>query len=188
MLTKKQRKEYFKELGLGTYNEKNIKQLQKAYFTRKKYIDGKYGNNTDILLVNLYRVNKYAPHFTLNEFKCQCGGKHCTGYPKKLSVQLLKNVEKIRCNYNKPMTITCGLRCKAYNDSLQGSVKTSKHLKGKAVDFYMKGVSDTLANRKKSIKYIKTLPKHNYTYGNGISTSGYVYAPNMGNALHTEVK
>ena len=62
-------------------------------------------------------------------------------------------------------------------------------MKGKAVDFYMPGVTDTEAHRRTAISYIKRLKHHNYTYGNGISSTGaHVYAPNMGNAMHTEVK
>ena len=62
-------------------------------------------------------------------------------------------------------------------------------MKGKAVDFYMKGVTDSEDNRRKAIRWIKKQKHHNYSYGNGISSTGaHVYAPNMGNAMHTEVK
>ena len=81
------------------------------------------------------------------------------------------------------------MRCKPYNRRLSGSVSNSRHLTGKALDFYMKGVTDTLSHRKSAIKWIKKQPNHNYTYGNGINSNGYgVRAPYMGNALHTDVK
>ena len=41
LLTVEKRKEYFKALGLGEYNEENIKALQKRYMLRKSDADGK---------------------------------------------------------------------------------------------------------------------------------------------------
>ena len=35
-----------------------------------------------------------------------------------------------------------GYRCQAYNDSLPGSVKNSRHVQGKAVDIITRGVPD----------------------------------------------
>ena len=106
-----------------------------------------------------------------------------------MKVNELKHIQAIRTHYNKPITVTSGLRCKVFNSELSGSSKESKHLEGRAIDFYMEGVTDTLENRRKSIKYIKTLKNHNYTYGNGISSTGArVNAPNMGNAMHTDTK
>ena len=90
MLSKKERAEYFKYLGLGEYTEENILKVQKKYFIRTKDHDGKYGPDTDKLIVNLYRVKKYAPHFSITEFRCHCGGKYCTGYPAYLSVNLIR--------------------------------------------------------------------------------------------------
>jgi hypothetical protein len=99
----------------------------------------------------------------------------------------LKNLQSIRDHFGKPMTVTCGMRCRPYNNSLRGSITNSKHLTGYATDFYMAGVTDTLANRKKAIAWIKKLPNHNYTYGNGINSYGYRLAASyMGNALHTD--
>lgn len=188
MITKKTRIKYFQELGLGEYNNENIKKLQSKYFARKQDVDGIYGKNTDILLRNLYRVDKYTKHFKLEEFKCECGGKYCTGYPQILDKQLLLDVEQIRSDNKKSLQITCGLRCQKYNDSLVGSIRTSAHIKGKAVDFYMKDRTETLKQRTSLIKKLKKLKKHKYSYGDGISSSGKVSAPNMGNAVHFEVK
>lgn len=186
LLTKEQRKERFKFLGLGEYNAANIRKLQKRYM-RSKDVDGKYGIDTDRLLRHVYNVKKFAKDFKPEEFKCECGGKYCTGYPSYMKQVELKNLQTIRTHYGKPMTITCGLRCKPYNSKLRGSIQNSKHLTGYAADFYIKGVTDTLTNRKAAIKYIKTLPNHNYAYGNGINSNGLkVSAGYMGNALHTD--
>ena len=71
MLSKEERIEYFKYLGLGEYNEANVLKVQKKYFVRAKDHDGKYGPDTDKLIVNLYRVKCYAPHFSITEFRAQ---------------------------------------------------------------------------------------------------------------------
>ena len=187
LLTKEQREKRFKYLGLGEYNKANIKKLQNRYL-RDKDVDGIYGKDTDNLLRHLYNVKKCAPSFKPTEFKCECGGRYCTGYPSYMKQVELKHLQTIRNHYGKPMVVTCGLRCKGYNAKLNGSISNSLHLVGRACDFYMKGVTDTLFNRRASIKYIKGLPHHHYTYGDGINSNGYyVAAPYMGNALHTDV-
>lgn len=189
LLTTKKRKQYFKELGLGEYNTANIKKLQKKYMVRKSDWDGIYGNNTDNLLRHLYNVKAYTRNFKPEEFKCECEGRHCCGYPSYMKKVQLEHLQFIRSYYGKPMTVTCGLRCKGYNAELGGSIANSLHLTGYATDFYMAGVTDTLANRKKSIKMIRGLKRHHYTYGNGINSIGSsVYAPYMGNALHTDTQ
>ena len=187
LLSVEKRKQYFKYLGLGEYNKANIEKFQRKAFTRKSDIDGVYGTNTDRALRHFRNVKKYAPNFKPEEFKCECGGRYCTGYPSWMKKVELENLQAIRNHYKKPMIVTCGLRCRPYNNSLAGSISNSKHLSGYATDFYMSGVTDTLANRKAAIRWIKTLPNHNYTYGNGYNSNGVaIRAAYMGNALHTD--
>ena len=188
LLTTAKRKEYFKELGLGEYNEANIRKLQKKYFSRKKDIDGIYGPNTDNLLRHVYNCSK-VKNFEPEEFKCECGGRYCTGYPSYMKMNQLRHLQSIRDHFGRPITVTSGMRCRGYNNSIGGSIVNSKHLTGQATDFYQAGVTDTLANRKRSIAWIKKQPNHTYSYGNGINSYGnYTYAPYMGNALHTDTK
>lgn len=185
LLSKEGREKRFKALGLE-YDKEGIKALQKKYL-RAKDVDGIYGADTDNLLRHVYNVKTYTKNFRPEEFKCECGGRYCTGYPSYMKKVELKNLQKIRDHWNKPMTVTCGLRCRPYNNSLRGSITNSKHLTGYATDFYMLGVTDTLANRKSAIKWIKKLPNHGYTYGNGINSYGLsLSAGYMGNALHTD--
>lgn len=185
LLSVAKRKEYFKALGFGEYNKDSILKFQKKYFIRKKDMDGIYGNNTDILLRHVWNVSK-TKNFSPKEFICDCGGKYCTGYPTYMKDYQLANLQAIRNHWNRPMTITSGLRCRTRNARV-GGIRNSLHLFGEATDFYMVGVTDTLAHRKSAIKWIKKLKRHHYTYGNGCnSAGGRPYAPYMGNALHTD--
>ena len=188
-LSDAKRKEIFEYLNLGKVNKTNIKKFQKMAFANKKEQDGILGPKTDTALLHWYNVKKYTKNFTPQEFECECGGRYCTGYPDYMKPEILKNIQAIRNHWGRPVKVTCGLRCKTYNNKLHGSIQNSKHLSGKAVDFFQAGVTETLAQRKKSIKWIKTLPNHTYTYGNGINSyNKSIYAPTMGNALHTDVK
>lgn len=185
LLSVEKRKEYFAKLGIA-YNKGGIEALQRKYM-RKKDVDGIYGTDTDRVLRHVHNVLTYTKNFRPEEFKCECGGKYCTGYPSYMKKVELQNLQKIRTHFGKPMTITCGLRCSKYNKILRGSIENSKHLTGYATDFYIAGVTDTLTNRKKAIAWIKKLPNHNYTYGNGINSKGAkISAGYMGNALHTD--
>lgn len=179
------RKKYFKKLGLGEYNEKNIRKLQKKYM-RAQDVDGIYGTDTDRLLRHVYNCS-LVKNFKPEEFRCPCG--KCTGYPARMKQVELKHIQTIRDHYGRPMIITSGLRCKVENRRV-GGVSNSGHLTGYAVDFYMEGVTDTAPNRNKALSYIKTLPNHKFTYGAHMvdSDGAYREASGMGNAMHTETK
>lgn len=186
LLSKADREKRFKYLGYDGYNKDNILKFQKKAFpNNKEQQDGKYGINTDRALRHFYNVKKCAPSFAPTEFRCNCG--HCTGYPSYMKQVELKHLQKIRDHYGKPMTITSGLRCE-YENTRSGGVKNSGHLRGYASDIYMKGVTDTVANRQKALKYFKSLPNHEFSYGAHMKDSNGLYrtADGMGNAMHTE--
>lgn len=188
MLSLAERKALFKEIGLG-YNKSTIKAFQMKYMLRKSDYDGIYGPNTENTLLTVVYTLRYTKNFQPEEFRCDCGGRFCCGYPSFMKPHMLAHIQAIRDHYGKPIKVTQGMRCKGRNKQLNGSIVNSKHLQGMAVDFYQKGVTDTLANRKMAIRYIKTLPFHSYSYGNLINSSGYkVKASYMGNCLHTDVK
>ena len=177
MLSKTERKTYFAYLGLGEYSEANILKVQKKYFKRKADQDGKYGPDTDKLIVNLYRVKKHAPHFSITEFECHCNGKYCTGYPEYLSVKLLQNMEKVRVKFG-VTNVTSGMRCKRWNRKQAGSASNSRHTQGKAADI-VGTFTKTNAQRNKVKSFWYSLSGSNYCY-HGTS--------NMGTAVHFDVK
>ena len=129
--------------------------------------------------INEERCAKYSPHFTADELACKCGGAYCDGHPDTIDGGLLQNLERVREHYgNKPIIITSGLRCEQRNREV-GGIPSSKHRLGFAVDFHITGGScDSASRRNEVMDYIKTLPNHNYTYGN---------TSQMGNAIHMDV-
>lgn len=199
MLSIRERQTYLKYLGLykgsidgieGRLTKEGYKSLQNKFFTRKSDRDGKYGRNTDMLLVNAYNVKKYTKNFSLSEFKCGCNTKYCTGYPAYLNVNLLRNLQTMRNNYG-AITITSPLRCSKHNANI-GGVAGSYHTKGKALDLYNVRFSSSFTNRKYAIEKWLLLPKSNMAYQNGYmhykgkSVTGY-NAPKMGNVIHVQV-
>ena len=49
--------------------------------------------------------------------------------------------DRVRAHFGTPATVSSGVRCQAHNDELPGSSKNSYHVKGKAMDFCVRGVS-----------------------------------------------
>lgn len=203
MLSIRTRQTYLSNLGFykGKINgiedaatRKAYLALQQKYFTRKADQDGIYGPNTDIVLLNAMRVKRRTSNFSLEEFKCECGGKYCTGYPAYLNISLLENIQKVRDKYKKPVTITSGLRCKGYNNSLGGSSSNSRHMLGKALDFYIPGKTTTESGRLTVMKYWMTLDNANFTYCylptkyRTTQEKTATYMGDSGGAVHGDVK
>lgn len=79
-------------------------------------------------------------YWSREEFRCQCGGKYCSGFPAEPDQTLVELVDDIRSEAGSPGHRSSGLRCKTWN-ALQGGVSNSKHMSGKALDFYIEGLS-----------------------------------------------
>lgn len=179
LLKIKTRQKYLKVLGFysGPINGKWNKdckvatlKLQNKYFPAKER-DAEYGPKTDILLRSAYNCRDLK-YFKLEEFKCGCGGKYCTGYPAVVSRSfVLKLDKKVRPKYGR-MNITSGLRCKKYN-AMVGGVSNSVHMRGAAIDFNCAESRKGSAARNRMIKWL--LARFKYSYGN---TAG------MGIAVH----
>lgn len=127
------------------------------------------------------------PNFQPSEFVCSCG--KCN-YSKAENVmdmdpKLLWILQAVRNRYKKSIKITCGVRCKTFNDSLPNAVANSYHLPTykKAADFYIQGVTSSEAGRDEVVAFMKLLPGYKYAYHNKSGSS-----PLMGAAIHIEVK
>lgn len=110
-------------------------------------------------------------NFTFNELKCRCGGKYCNGMPVGFSYELLRQLQQIRNYFGKAVIITSAVRCTKHNKNV-GGVANSKHTKGTAVDFYVKGVSYSKLN-----SYVNTLPYKSYKYNVSGSVMHYDINP-----------
>lgn len=183
-LTVCHQKEILKELDYfdgAITNTRSAAYKQSIRYVNNRYLPSKfdstnYFEDTDKVLRSLRsKLESNSKHFKIEEFKCKCG--KCSGYPARVYKHLFEILEYLRKELNEPITITSGLRCKTYNDSLKGSIPNSKHMKGMAADFVCK-TSQTLEGR---LKIKNLLMKHKYY--------GYTYSdtPTMGNAVHIEV-
>lgn len=76
-----------------------------------------------------------SPHFAKDECVCRCGCGLCNATPRLLSL-----ADKVRDLLRQPMIVTSVCRCREHNAKVGGS-PTSKHLAGKAMDFYCKRLS-----------------------------------------------
>ena len=104
-------------------------------------------------------------YFTRAEFRCPCG--KCGGFPVEPSENLVRLADKVREHFGAPATVSSGVRCQAHNDELPGSAPTSYHVRGKAMDFCVRGISGA-----KLLAYVKTLPVH---YAYQINGSDFVH-------------
>lgn len=97
-------------------------------------------------------------YWTREEFRCQCGGKFCDGFPAEPDEQLVRLAENARVHFGRPGHRSSGLRCKTWN-AIQGGVANSRHLTGKALDFRIEGRTAAQV-----LAYVKTRPGVRYAY------------------------
>jgi hypothetical protein len=77
-------------------------------------------------------------YWTREEFRCQCGGKYCNGFPAEPDQTLVELADDIRHELGAPGYRSSGLRCPRHNAN-EGGVENSRHLTGKALDFRIEG-------------------------------------------------
>lgn len=152
-------------------------------------VDGYVGNNTICALKNFQRANNLVSdgiaghltrkvlfnsdlpnpitydtpvdwstikYFKKEEFKCP---RCCNGYPNTMKQKCLNVADRAREYFNKPCSVTSGLRCQTFNDTLKNSIKNSYHIQGKAMDIFIPGVSGKVL-----LKYLKGQPEVAYAY------------------------
>lgn len=74
-------------------------------------------------------------YFTREEFRCQCGGKYCNGFPAEMAEETVRMANEIRRRAGVPLNVNSGVRCKRHNaDPNVGGVWNSLHLTGQAID------------------------------------------------------
>ena len=80
---------------------------------------------------------------------------------------LVRLADQVRDHFGAPVMVSSGVRCQVHNDELPGSAKNSYHVKGKAMDFCVRGISGA-----ELLAYVKTLPVH---YAYQIGNSDFVH-------------
>lgn len=97
-------------------------------------------------------------YFTKEEFRCRCGGRFCNGFPAEPAQLLVKAADQVREHFGAPVNLTSGLRCATHNAN-EGGVSNSRHMSGKAMDFYVTGrTADEV------LVFVNTLPNIRYAY------------------------
>ncbi len=103
--------------------------------------DGVFGSTTEKKILAVIASGE-APqkdswedieYFSKKEFKCQCGGKYCDGYPAEIDLGMVKLADAIRKRIGKPLGVNSGLRCAKHNAAV-GGVSNSQHVRGTACD------------------------------------------------------
>lgn len=77
--------------------------------------------------------------FDREEFRCQCKGKYCNGFPVEPEEELVRVCNEIRRRLGVPVSIVdsggSGVRCPRHNAAV-GGVGNSNHLYGRAADLH----------------------------------------------------
>ena len=84
---------------------------------------------------------KKYPDVSRESWRCQCGGRFCSGFPVEPSEGTVALLQKFHDHFGVPIRRHSGIRCSGYNASIPGASPHSKHRLGMAYDFHMDGVS-----------------------------------------------
>lgn len=167
----------------GLWGEKSQRatiDFQRTYMEQTE-VDGIFGASTEQRILEVIATGEElmesvkvdtAPgfwkdirYFTRAEFRCPCS--RCGGFPVEPEEKLVRLADQVREHFGTPVIVSSGVRCQAHNDVLPGSVKNSYHLRGKAMDFCVRGVPGATL-----LAYVKTLPVH---YAYQIGNSDFVH-------------
>lgn len=91
--------------------------------------------------------------FDRDEFRCTCGGRGCNGFPAEPRERLVRNAQAARKHFGRVARVSSGVRCRLRNGELPGSAANSLHMRGRALDFCVLGVSSA-----KLLTFVRTLP------------------------------
>lgn len=97
-------------------------------------------------------------YFKRDEFRCRCGGAYCDGFPVEPDPLLLILADRVREHFGAPAIVSSGLRCPVHNRNVGGAAE-SRHMRGKAIDFRIKGKNSTAV-----LEFVKKQPEVRYTY------------------------
>ena len=92
--------------------------------------------------------------FDREEFRCQCKGKYCNGFPVEPEEELVRVCNEIRRRLGVPVQIVdaggSGVRCEQHNANV-GGVANSNHKYGKAADLHSSKSPEEMAQAAESV-------------------------------------
>lgn len=153
----------------GPLSERATKDFQQAYGL---YPDGIFGKDTEAEIRRVICEDDTPmedttvggdwwsgiKYWSREEFRCQCGGKYCDGFPAEPNRKLVELADQVREHFGSPGHRTSGLRCVTHNAN-EGGVSDSRHMSGKALDFWIEGQTAATV-----LAYVQTLPGVRYAY------------------------
>lgn len=96
------------------------------------------------------------------EFGCRCGEYHapyCNGFPVEPDQTLVELADDLRHQFGRPAHPSSGIRCERHNADQPGAASNSRHKYGKALDFFIEGVSGA-----QLLAAAQADPRTNYAY------------------------
>lgn len=160
----------------GIWGPLSAAATEKAQHRLNIHPDGVWGDQTDAAVREYIYSGADLPdvpeqtgtfwdhirYFTREEFRCRCGANHlpyCDGFPAEPDQTLVELADDLRHHFGRPAHPSSGLRCRQHNADQPNAAANSKHLYGKALDFFIEGVSgDQL------LAAAKADPRTNYAY------------------------
>lgn len=149
-------------------------------FLEPAQVDGIFGPITEERILEVIASGEKAPvqtvpdpdtddlfwdhirYWTREEFRCRCWEYNeeplCDGFPVEPDRTLVELVDDIRHKAGRPGHRSSGIRCPRHNANSKG-VKDSRHLSGKALDFYIEGLSG-----RELLALAKADPRTRYAY------------------------
>lgn len=125
----------------GTETDKALKHAVYNDLEKPEPVDDVPDNNVGDKTTPTGTFWDESEFFDREEFRCQCKGKYCNGFPVEPEEELVRVCNEIRRRLGVPVSIVdsggSGVRCPQHNASPQvGGVANSNHLYGKAADLH----------------------------------------------------
>ena len=146
----------------GAISEAATKRFQSDYGLD---VDGVFGPLTEAKIKEviasgaLPKVNwNEVKYFGKAEFRCNCNGKYCDGYPAEMHPALIKVADRVREHFGSAAIVSSGVRCEQHNANV-GGVPNSRHMYGKAMDFCIAGKKAA-----EVLEYVWKQPEISYAY------------------------
>lgn len=74
------------------------------------------------------------PFFSMEELTCSCG---CD--TMQMNDEFMQRMVRVRRKFNRPLIVTSGYRCSAYNQKISSTGSNGPHPRGRALDIHVYG-------------------------------------------------